>query len=91
MPTVTGRATARQRRRARLFFKQRGLCYWCSRQMTTERPNPKPAPNYATFEHLMPRSRGGKSNYDNVVLACRSCNNHRGNLVAVAPQATVNQ
>lgn len=32
-----------------------------------------------TLEHVWPRSKGGGLNYYNVVAACRSCNQSRGN------------
>jgi len=31
-----------------------------------------------TFDHLLPRSRGGKTNWDNVVTACSNCNVQKG-------------
>ena len=27
-----------------------------------------------TFDHLLPRSKGGETNWDNVVTACSACN-----------------
>ncbi len=32
-----------------------------------------------TFDHVIPRSRGGKTVWDNVVMACRGCNGRKGN------------
>lgn len=32
----------------------------------------------ATLEHLIPKSKGGK-NQGNLAIACRPCNNYRGN------------
>ncbi|MDC3063089.1 HNH endonuclease [Alphaproteobacteria bacterium] len=32
-----------------------------------------------TFDHIIPRSHGGKTNWLNVVSACRSCNFKKGN------------
>jgi len=32
-----------------------------------------------TRDHLMPRSRGGADIWENVVAACRRCNQHKGN------------
>ncbi len=32
-----------------------------------------------TIDHIMPRSRGGVTDWDNVVVACRSCNQKKGN------------
>ncbi len=31
-----------------------------------------------TLDHVMPRSRGGKSTWDNLVTACRRCNSKKG-------------
>ena len=31
-----------------------------------------------TFDHVVPRSRGGLSSWENVVAACSSCNLHKG-------------
>lgn len=33
----------------------------------------------ATFEHVVPLSKGGASDKTNLVIACRDCNNVRGN------------
>lgn len=32
-----------------------------------------------TIDHVLPRSRGGETEWDNVVTACRSCNQRKGN------------
>ena len=31
-----------------------------------------------TFDHLLPRSKGGETNWDNVVTACSACNVKKG-------------
>lgn len=31
-----------------------------------------------TLDHVFPRSRGGKSSWDNLVAACKSCNSRKG-------------
>jgi 5-methylcytosine-specific restriction endonuclease McrA len=31
-----------------------------------------------TLDHVMPRSRAGKSSWDNLVTACKSCNSRKG-------------
>ena len=36
-----------------------------------------------TFDHLLPRSRGGKTNWDNVVTACSNCNVQKGGRLLV--------
>lgn len=32
----------------------------------------------ATAEHLTPQSKGGTDRASNIVMACKGCNNHRG-------------
>ena len=34
--------------------------------------------NELTFDHLLPRSKGGETNWDNVVTACSECNVKKG-------------
>lgn len=31
-----------------------------------------------TIDHIIPRSRGGKDNFENCVACCKRCNNHKG-------------
>lgn len=45
-----------------------GLCVWCGRA---------PWPSDLTAEHLLPRSRGGRGDPENLALACRTCNRRR--------------
>jgi 5-methylcytosine-specific restriction endonuclease McrA len=33
-----------------------------------------------TLDHVHPRSRGGKTSWENLVSACKSCNNRKGDL-----------
>mgnify|MGYP001810419308 CR=1 FL=1 len=40
--------------------------------------NDLPAPEL-TFDHVIPRSRGGRTNWTNVVTACSCCNLMKGN------------
>lgn len=37
------------------------------------------SPHDLTLDHVMPRSRGGQHTWDNVVTACRECNQRKGN------------
>ena len=34
---------------------------------------------FLTRDHILPRSRGGRDTWKNVVTACRRCNQHKGN------------
>jgi 5-methylcytosine-specific restriction endonuclease McrA len=38
-----------------------------------------PPKDELTIDHVIPRSRGGKSTWENVVLACMKCNTRKGN------------
>ena len=44
-------------------------CAYCGRRYKRRR---------LTVDHVIPRSRGGADNASNKVLACRSCNEHKG-------------
>lgn len=70
---MPGSAKERQARRAKLFKQQRGKCHWCAGPMTLER-SLVAKQDYATFEHLTPRSEGGSSDDCNVVLVHHKCN-----------------
>lgn len=47
---------------------QKGLCYYCS----------KPIKGAWTTDHVIPISRGGNSNYKNLVVCCWDCNKKKG-------------
>jgi 5-methylcytosine-specific restriction endonuclease McrA len=47
---------------------QRGQCFWCACLMGAD----------YHVDHLIPLSRGGSNNPDNIVLACPTCNLKRG-------------
>jgi 5-methylcytosine-specific restriction endonuclease McrA len=32
-----------------------------------------------TLDHVIPRSKGGKSNFENCVASCKKCNTNKGN------------
>ena len=52
--------------RFNVFLRDKFLCQYCGSK------------NELTFDHLLPRSKGGKTNWDNVVTACSSCNVKKG-------------
>jgi 5-methylcytosine-specific restriction endonuclease McrA len=45
-------------------------CQYCGRQ---------PPRKDLTIDHIVPRSRGGRTSWENVVTACQRCNGHKGN------------
>jgi 5-methylcytosine-specific restriction endonuclease McrA len=41
--------------------------------------NAQPGKAHLTIDHVVPRSRGGATTWDNIVTACQSCNRRKGN------------
>lgn len=56
--------------RRNLLLRDNAECQYCGKQVTTE--------NY-TMEHVLPVSRGGKTEWSNVVVACAPCNKEKDN------------
>ena len=52
--------------RFNVFLRDKFSCQYCGSK------------NELTFDHLLPRSKGGKTNWENVVTACSSCNVQKG-------------
>ena len=66
--------------RAVLMAKQRGLCFYCHTPLAIVAivSGEKQPHNMATFDHIVPRCKGGRSSIEsNLVLACRACNNRK--------------
>ena len=56
--------------RSNLFLRDEFTCQYCVSSFKVE---------HLTFDHVIPRSRGGKTTWDNVVTSCRRCNTFKGN------------
>ncbi len=56
--------------RFNVFLRDRFTCQYCNQ--------PFPTPEL-TFDHVIPRSRGGRTTWDNVVTSCSACNLRKGN------------
>jgi 5-methylcytosine-specific restriction endonuclease McrA len=56
--------------RFNVFLRDRFSCQYCDGRLPTQE---------LTFDHVIPRSRGGRTNWDNVVTACARCNLRKGN------------
>ena len=56
--------------RFNVFLRDRFQCQYCG------------ASEDLTFDHVIPRSRGGRTTWDNVVAACAPCNLKKGNRLA---------
>jgi len=42
-------------------------------------------PSELTLDHVIPKSRGGKTGWDNIVSACKKCNHAKGNRSDIKP------
>lgn len=62
--------------RTRLAEAQNWKCCWCGKACTPQRYKS----NSATIEHVQPQSEGGSNDWNNLAMACYSCNNNRGTL-----------
>ena len=51
--------------RFNVFLRDRFTCQYCGRRSPAEG---------LTFDHVVPKSRGGKTTWSNVVAACEPCN-----------------
>ena len=56
--------------RFNVFLRDRFACQYCGHRFPTQD---------LTFDHVVPRSRGGRTSWENVVTACGACNLHKGN------------
>jgi Restriction endonuclease len=56
--------------RKNILMRDRYTCQYCHKVF--------PA-NELTLDHVIPRSRGGESTWENLVACCHPCNNRKGN------------
>ena len=55
-----------------VYAKSNGKCAICGKPVKFKK---------MTIDHITPLSRGGTNNYDNLQLACLSCNRLKSNLI----------
>jgi 5-methylcytosine-specific restriction endonuclease McrA len=51
--------------RLNIYARDRFVCQYCGQRFASED---------LTFDHVMPRSRGGRTSWDNIVTCCVGCN-----------------
>jgi len=56
--------------RRNIYLRDRNQCQYCGS---------RPPREDMTIDHVVPRSRGGRTVWENVVLACSTCNTCKGN------------
>ena len=55
--------------RKNILLRDRNTCQFCGRQFPASE---------LTLDHVLPRSRGGHSSWENLVACCYECNNSKG-------------
>ncbi len=55
--------------RKNVHLRDSGSCQYCGNPVSLSE---------MTLDHIIPRSQGGRTEWDNVVTACQSCNNIKG-------------
>ena len=58
--------------RFNVFLRDRFTCQYCGEPLPTHE---------LTFDHVIPRSKGGRTTWDNVVTACSPCNLAKGDML----------
>ena len=56
--------------RTNVLARDRWKCQYCGEKFPTEE---------LTYDHVTPKSRGGKTRWENIVTACRDCNGRKAN------------
>jgi 5-methylcytosine-specific restriction endonuclease McrA len=57
----------------KMLAKWKFECFWCGMLFKSKKE--------VTLDHLIPRSKGGKNNKDNLVLACMDCNTKKADMM----------
>ena len=58
--------------RFNVFLRDSFTCQYCKSKLPTQQ---------LTFDHVLPRSLGGRTSWSNVVTACQKCNFRKGNKI----------
>ena len=60
-----------------VFLRDGYRCQYCGNKFHT---------HDLTVDHVLPKSQGGKRNFQNLVAACTPCNSRRGNNASIKPR-----
>ena len=66
---VRGRRRAIKFSRENVYMRDGGRCQYCAARVSRQD---------ATYDHVVPRARGGHTIWDNVVICCFPCNQRKG-------------
>jgi 5-methylcytosine-specific restriction endonuclease McrA len=65
----------------RLFERDQGRCVYCGVDLKADFDRF----TMATVDHLVPESKGGTEDFENLLLSCRVCNGLKANFVPEPP------
>ena len=66
--------------RYNLFLRDNFRCQYCNADYSDKH-------NELTLDHVIPRSHGGKTNWENSVAACATCNTKKANYYEMKPKS----
>jgi 5-methylcytosine-specific restriction endonuclease McrA len=55
--------------RKNIIWRDQNTCQYCAKSFPSEK---------LTIDHIVPKSRGGKNSWTNLVAACKKCNQKKG-------------
>lgn len=67
---MAGQLMSMRYSRRNILIRDKMMCQYCGEKCTNTN---------ATMDHVIPRSRGGKTSWTNIVTACHPCNNKKDN------------
>lgn len=67
---VRRRRAGSAKQRLRIFIRDKFRCQYCGKRFQ---------PHLLTLDHILPQSRDGKDEAENLVAACKPCNSRKGN------------
>jgi hypothetical protein len=70
VPTAPSLKPTEKVSRYMLYRRDGGRCAYCGKEISQKE---------ATIDHIFPKSKGGKTEWENVVLACKKCNRIKDN------------
>ena len=55
--------------RQNIYSRDRNKCQYCGERLSNE---------FLTYDHVLPKSRGGRTEWENIVACCIKCNRKKG-------------
>ena len=62
--------------RINIFLRDNFTCQYCGKKFSSKE---------LTFDHVVPRARGGQTSFDNIVSACMGCNTRKADKLYMKP------